>query len=272
MKESGPCARRAAVPDVNGHKAQRDSLAVLFQGEVPAGRILESRVRHDGCDIFPEFLLHLLQGVFLIAHTPDHRLLSGNVIKKIVVGGEHVNEAGSSRAVARHIGGLAVGYNNIPLQKISRMHFPSGKLHRRFFGKGKDIIPHRVHLPIVLIKAVAAGVIAHIVLQENKAAALIGIQGPPAIMAALHMVDQIPPHHRAGLSAKQIDPPHIRQLSLPDMVDVILFDEIVAGNAFPVSPYPSAGNAGIIKLADGIVGDHIVVAVHQENAAGGKIP
>ena len=54
----------------------------------------------------------------------------------------------------------------------------------------------------------------------------------------------------------------------PNVVDVVVFDDVVVGGGGSVAPGPADGNAGVVEVADFVVGDRVVRALADPDADG----
>lgn len=50
-------------------------------------------------------------------------------------------------------------------------------------------------------------------------------------------------------------------------MNMVFLYQILPCNTILVSPYPSAGNTGIIQIRNLIMSNHIFISVHQQNSA-----
>src|SRR6266513_2681895 len=67
------------------------------------------------------------------------------------------------------------------------------------------------------------------------------------------------------LDAERVNPAHIAQHALADVVEMIELDEVVPTRRFLIAPVPSNGDGGVVKVVNVIVRDVILAALENDN-------
>ena len=118
------------------------------------------------------------------------------------------------------------------------------------------------------MEAGAFGVVDEVVFDEDVAGAFVGVDAPPAVASGFDAVDVVVAHARAGRDAEGVDPAHVGEQALPDVVDVVVFDDVAVALAFVVAPEPADGDAGVAQVVDFVVRHDVAGALADEHTHG----
>ena len=139
-------------------------------------------------------------------------------------------------------------------------------------AKGENVVADGIGRAIMLMEHIIAAVIADVVFHGDPGSALVQIQAPATVVFGAYIVDQVPGDHGAGLPPQYIHAAHIRQHAHAQMMDVVLYDPVVVGQIVSITPYPAAGDAAVVQITDVTMLHRAMVGMHDQHAAGGKIP
>ena len=143
-----------------------------------------------------------------------------------------------------------------------------------FGGKRADVVPEDIAFAVVDVVALAAAAEDQIFLNQHSGGALVEVYAPAAVTAFAgvrrHVVDHVAGQLRAGLDTEHIDAAHVREPTLPDVIDQVVADLDVVRQVVGVAPGPAAGDGGIISVADFVMGDLRSVAVGDMDADGAE--
>ena len=78
-------------------------------------------------------------------------------------------------------------------------------------------------------------------------------------------MDQVASQDRPRGNTQEIDTAHIAQQLFPQVVNMVLFYMIVAGNTVGISPHPAAGYAGIKQIMDVVVADIVTETMPRQH-------
>ena len=129
--------------------------------------------------------------------------------------------------------------NNILFKRERGMLLLSASHQLMLASQGENIIPDDVLLPVMLMKSGALGSIDNILFQQDMRAAFVRVQAPPSVGKRIHIVNQIIANDRALLDSQGIDRPHVAEDPLPDVMQMIVFDDVVVARAGLVAPGPA---------------------------------
>src|SRR5438874_2410087 len=105
----------------------------------------------------------------------------------------------------------------------------------------------------MLMKPGALAPIDDVALQDDSAAAFVGVEAPPAIGEGVHVVNEIVANNRARLRAERVNRAHVAEAKLADLVEMIELDQVGAAGRVAVAPGPADGNGGVVKVMNVIV-------------------
>src|SRR5258706_13494214 len=100
----------------------------------------------------------------------------------------------------------------------------------------EDIVPKDVFLAVMLMKARALAPENDVAFEHNARASFVGIKAPTSVRERIDVMNQIVSHHRSGLRAKHVNGPHVTESAQPDMVEVIILDQVPVAGRFTISP------------------------------------
>src|SRR6187455_1662045 len=99
-----------------------------------------------------------------------------------------------------------------------------------FLAECEDVVSNDVVAAVMLMETGAFAAIDDIVLQNNVAAAFVGVEAPATVGEGVHIVNEIILNDRAALDAERVNSAHVAQKKLADVVKVIeLHDILTAG-------------------------------------------
>ena len=120
----------------------------------------------------------------------------------------------------------------------------------------------------MLVEAAGLGAEDDVVLDEEIARALVGIDAPAAVAVGLDVVDEVVAQLPAGLDRESVDAAHVGEEALAEVVDVVMLDDVAHALARAVTPYPADGDTGVIEVVDLVVRDEVGAGVANEHADG----
>lgn len=107
--------------------------------------------------------------------------------------------------------------------------------------------------------------IDEIVLDQEVVAAFIRVDSPAAIVAARDIVHSVVTNASAR-SAARVDAGQIAEQTLPDVVDVIIFDDVVLGMIRPEVLNRSGRDTALEQVVNVVVNNLVVGVVANEHA------
>ena len=79
----------------------------------------------------------------------------------------------------------------------------------------------------MLMESPGLGVVNDVVFGRHPARPLIKINSPPAVIERLHVVNQVVMQHAPRRQAERINPAHVAEHALADVVDMIPRNRVV---------------------------------------------
>lgn len=165
--------------------------------------------------------------------------------------------------------GFAGGKEDIVVHAETIVRGGAGQGYDALFAEGKDIIADNIFLAVMLVEGLALGVMADIIFNQDIRGALIGIDGPSTVVAAANIINMVSAQFGAGLFSQGVNSTHIGKQALADIVQFVIFHQVMMRGAGSISPDPTYRDGRIIQVVDVIVGIGIVGRVHGKNADGG---
>ena len=142
--------------------------------------------------------LQLGQGDLPFPVPDSRRLLAGKVPDEVLMTGKHL-QVRVLLLIGSGVDRRAVGQEDVPGDGEARLDLRPGNADGRTSAQGENVVPDGVVAAVMLIVGVGGGVVAEVLFDQDLAAALIGIDTPAAVVAALHVVDPVVPDDGAGL-------------------------------------------------------------------------
>src|SRR5438309_6692441 len=139
------------------------------------------------------------------------------------------------------------------------------------FAEREDVVAQNIFATVMLMKARALAAINDVALQDNSAAAFVGVEAPAAISEGVHVVDEVVANDRPRLRAECVDRAHVAQPKLADVVQMVVLDQVGPARRFAITPRPADGDGGVVKVMNVIVRDAISAALQNDNAHGWSI-
>ncbi len=138
-------------------------------------------------------------------------------------------------------------------------------------GEGEDIVLHGVRFTVMLMKTAVRSAVNDVVLGEDPAATFVKIDTPSPITDSRGIVPKVVADNRARLLAEGIDTRHIAQnrtvpiRTYPDMMDMVEFDDVVAGESRTVAPGPANADPGVVKVVNVVMAKPIARRLSDPN-------
>ena len=183
----------------------------------------------------------------------------------VVVHGELADGPVAVQEVAR------VPKDDVALEREGKMVFGAGALH---LGRGRireDVVLNQVVLAVVLVEAAGLGVVHDVVFRHNVRRALVEVDPPAAIGGRQDVVNEVVRQAGAVLVAQRVDAAHVAEQAAPDVVDVVVFDDVVLRQGVAVAPGPADGDARVIQVMDVVVDDAVAGTLPDPDADGGRM-
>src|SRR2546422_1356035 len=79
-------------------------------------------------------------------------------------------------------------------------------------------------------------------------------------------MDQVVAQDCSFLDAQRVNAAHIAQHALADVVEMIELDDVFTAGRFLITPVPSDGDGGVVKVVNVIVHDVILAALENDDA------
>ena len=128
-----------------------------------------------------------------------------------------------------------------------------------------NVVTDNILTSIMLMKTFPGTIVANVVFDNDMRGSLIGVNSPPAIETTADIENQIVVNPSSRLNAECVNAAHVTQHLLADVMQKIEADPVLARFGFTISPYPAAGDRGIVKIMDMIVFHQTVAGMPEQN-------
>src|SRR5438477_7719128 len=139
------------------------------------------------------------------------------------------------------------------------------------FAEREDVVAQNIFATVMLMKPGALAAINDVALQDNSAAAFVGVETPTAISEGVHVVNEVVANDGARLRAERVDRAHVAQPKLADVVQMVVLNQVGPARRIAITPGPPHGDGGVIKVMNVIVRDAIGAALQNDNAHGWSV-
>ena len=116
----------------------------------------------------------------------------------------------------------------------------------------------------MLMKIGRTAAVNNVVFQRNTAATFVCVKSPTSVSQGVDVMNQIVAKNRARLEAERINPAHIAEHFLADIVEMIEFDDIGAGRGLVISPGPTDRNRSVKSVMNFVVRNVITGGLKQK--------
>jgi hypothetical protein len=112
-------------------------------------------------------------------------------------------------------------------------------------GESKNVISQNIGFAVVLMKPAMGRSVNHIALDQDAAAAFVEVNPPTPVTKSGDVVPKVIDDPGSRLFPQRVDAPHIAKdwaitIRLhADVMNVVLFDQIIPGGSRAISPGPS---------------------------------
>ena len=189
---------------------------------------------------------------------------ASHVPEQVEVAPEPARAGDSPRPLGEH--GPVAGQQQVLLQRERRVVLDAPQRDHAVAAAREDVVAHDVLAAVVLIEDLRPGVVADVVLHQEVRAALVQVDAPAAVVGLVNVVDEVAAQDGARLHAERVDAAHVAEHALAEVMDVVAFDAVAARDRVAVAPDPAARDAAVVQVVDVVVRDHVVEAVHDEDA------
>ncbi len=129
----------------------------------------------------------------------------------------------------------------------------------------KNIVLNRVCAPVIDVDPAAVRAVHHVILHRDVRGPFIQINAPAAVAPRIHphIMHKIVVHNRVGRRSCEINPAHVAENALANMMHVIVFDHIIMTRALSIPHQPARRDTAISQIRNFIVSD-VVVRRHPD--------
>jgi len=145
----------------------------------------------------------------------------------------------------------------------------TGALQLAVQTEGEDVVAYEVLAPVVLVVPARLHIVDEVALEDDLGATLVVVEPPAAptiVIVRVDMVDVVVADRSAGRGAERVDTPHVAQHAPADVMDVVVVDGVVGGEALRVAPAPAHRDACVVEIGDLIMGDLVASALADPHA------
>lgn len=174
--------------------------------------------------------------------------------------------SGSPASSAEQVASVKV--DDVVFEGEGAMWFGAGKGDLSFFAVGEDIVFDDIVPSVVLMEGSVADPVDEVVLKKDAGAAFVGVKAPSTIAGGENIVDVVVPDDRSFGLPEGVNAAHVAEDAVADVMEVVVFDTIAFGIAGSVSPNPTGGDGGVVKVGDIAVANNVVAAVSDPDADG----
>ena len=90
-------------------------------------------------------------------------------------------------------------------------------------------------------------------------------------MTGVYVVNEVSADNGARLVAQKVNAAHVGKQTVAQVIDVVLFNDIVAAHRGLVTPDPAHRNSAVEQVVNVVVGNGVFKGVHEQYAAACKI-
>lgn len=174
--------------------------------------------------------------------------------------------SGSPASSAEEVASVKV--DDVVFEGEGAMWFGAGEGDLSFFAVGEDIVFDDIVPAVVLMEGSVADPVDEVVLEKDAGAALVGVKAPSTIAGGEDIVDVVVPDDRSFGLPEGVNSAHVAEDAVADMMEVVVFDTIAFGIAGSVSPNPTGGDGGVVKVGDIAVANDVIAAASDPDAGG----
>src|SRR5687768_783615 len=90
-------------------------------------------------------------------------------------------------------------------------------------------------------------VIDDVVLRDHSCCPLVEVDPPAAVIECVDVMNQVVMQHASWRKPERVNPAHVAEDALADLVNVIPCHRVVMRCGFVISPRPTHAHAGVIR-------------------------